>query len=148
MCVSVHLAKASPSQVSKSALRTELQEQATDINTIAELKLHHLSQQSDKNKRSAQASLARSDLDSVDPAAAVMSAISPQDAPSVDASGKVIDSGHIGADGKRTGQLAEPPSFMFPIILAVAGSVLMVAVFTYMCCFREEKPRKKGDTYS
>eukprot|EP00960_Hanusia_phi_P030789 748843-Hanusia_phi.AAC.2 len=133
---------------SMSAINAGSHKQSTDAKTISELKLHHLSQKSDKEKRSTKPSLAHSDLDSVDPAAAVMSAIAPQDAPSVDSSGRVVDSGHIGADGKRTGQLAEPPSFMFPIVVAIVGSVLMVIFFVYMCFFKEEKPKKKGDTYS
>jgi hypothetical protein len=45
--------------------------------------------------------------------------------------------------GKRI-DTGEMPSFIFPILLALGGTVIMVAVFTYMCCFKtEEKTESK-----
>ncbi len=39
--------------------------------------------------------------------------------------------------GKRI-DTGEMPSFIFPILLALGGTVIMIAVFTYMCCFKTE----------
>ena len=45
--------------------------------------------------------------------------------------------------GKRI-DTGEMPSFIFPILLALGGTVVMIAVFTYMCCFKtEEKTESK-----
>ena len=50
--------------------------------------------------------------------------------------------------GKRI-DTGEMPSFIFPILLALGGTVVMVAVFTYMCCFKtEEKESKRAPTQS
>ena len=51
-------------------------------------------------------------------------------------------------DGKRTGKLAEPPSFMFPIILAIGGAVTATGVITYMCCFKKEEKPRRGSSYT
>mmetsp|Transcript_45053 Transcript_45053/g.119814 ORF Transcript_45053/g.119814 Transcript_45053/m.119814 type:complete len:173 (-) Transcript_45053:196-714(-) len=39
--------------------------------------------------------------------------------------------------GKRI-DTGDMPSFIFPILLALGGTVIMVAVFAYMCCFKTE----------
>jgi hypothetical protein len=58
------------------------------------------------------------------------------------------DAGSIGVDGKRTGKLAEPPSFMFPIILAIGGAVTATGVIIYMCCFKKEEKPRRGSSYT
>jgi hypothetical protein len=137
---------------------------ATSAATTAELKKHAVSGQRDRGKRAvAPASPlmglqmgagmfpgavgAGSKLDDNDPAAAMTRMIAPEDVPTTNANGTVVDSGEIGADGKRTGKLAAPPDFTFPIVLASVTSVIMVIYFTYACCFQKDEPRKKGDSY-
>ena len=91
---------------------------------------------------------ASTSVDGNDPAAALTDFIAPEDAPKKDANGTLIeDSGVIGADGKRQGQLAPPPDFTFPIIFFSITAVIMVAYFTYSCCFAKEEKRAKGDSY-
>ena len=91
---------------------------------------------------------ASTSVDGNDPAAALTDFIAPEDAPKNAANGTLIeDSGVIGADGKRQGQLAPPPDFTFPIIFFSITAVIMVAYFTYSCCFAKEEKRAKGDSY-
>ena len=140
---------------------------ATSAATFAEVKQHAVSAKSDKGKHMAAAAAPLlglqmggmdmgmggdmgqgNKLDENDPAAAMTKFIAPEDAPPTDANGTIVeDSGLIGADGKRTGKLAPPPDFTFPIVFASVTSVIMVIYFTYACCFQKEEPRKKGDSY-
>jgi hypothetical protein len=143
---------------------------ATSAATTAEMKQHAVSPHSDSGKREGKPSAKTfglqampgmagllpgadggsggSTLDENDPAAALTKIIAPEDVPKTNENGTIIeDSGVIGADGKRQGQLAPPPDFTFPIVLASITGVAMVVYFSYECCFKKEEKRKKGDSY-
>jgi len=159
------LSAASPFGVKLAAAAPHAGTVATSAVTTAEMKKHAVSAHSDSGKRTAASPLmglqmggmfpgagagadAGSKLDDNDPAAALTKIIAPEDVPKTNADGTVIeDSGVIGADGKRQGQLAPPPDFTFPIVLAAVTSVIMVIYFVYACCIQKPEPRKKEDSY-
>lgn len=138
---------------------------ATSAATAAEMKKHAVSEHSDSGKREDKPSAKTfglqampgmggmmpggdSTLDENDPAAALTKIIAPEDVPKTDENGTIIeDSGMIGADGKRQGELAPQPDFTFPIVFASITGVAMVVYFAYECCFKKEEKRKKSDSY-
>jgi len=56
------------------------------------------------------------------------------------------DTGAIGPDGKRTGAMADMPSFVLPVAFALAGTVLLAFTCAYMSyCVKSERPSRKPE---
>jgi len=125
---------------------------ATSAATTAEMKKHTVSPHTDSGKREGKPSAKTfglqsmpgmagmlpgadsgsggSSLDEHNPAAALTKIVAPEDVPKTDDNSTIIeDSGVIGADGKRQGQLAPPPDFTIPILVALGNLVSIVLCF-------------------